>query len=89
MRFNPAEGKADEEFNELFVVALKWIAGCSFVTLLLLAKSNLEKLPYVSSVVWLQLSIFAMVTLPIVIKSNSWIVGSVLFFGANLVVCCY
>jgi hypothetical protein len=37
VRFNPEEGKADEEFNELFVVALKWIADCSFVTLLLLA----------------------------------------------------
>ena len=65
--FNPDDGKADEDFNELFVVvALIGMAGCCcfvtlgccFVTLELLfcyismlSKFNVVKLPNLSSVV--------------------------------------
>ena len=65
--FNPEEGKADEEFNDLFVVvALIGMAGCCccFVIRLLfcyirllfcyisnISKSNVVKLPNLSSVV--------------------------------------
>ena len=49
--FNPEEGKASEEFNELFVEALERITGCFFVALISLTKFNLVKLPNLSSAV--------------------------------------
>ena len=36
--FNPEEGKASEEVNELFVEALEGITGCFFVALISLSK---------------------------------------------------
>ena len=42
--FNPEDGKAGEDFNESFVVAVKLLSGCFFVTFVILSKSNCVKL---------------------------------------------